>query len=145
MELWDEETETDIHDIGICVLPEMDFPFASMEAVMGAIGRTAHEVVSRGKFLFVLGGWLVAPRGDGSILAAACKNCKRTRMFATRQFATNRAAAMSVVGGPTKKRFCSLVAQRCAFAHHDEPMRARFVAVARVFVTEAQAPRHRFL
>src|SRR5262245_3375788 len=56
MELWDEETETNIHDIGICVLPEMEFPFASMEAVMGAIGRTAHEVVSRGKFLFVLGG-----------------------------------------------------------------------------------------
>src|SRR6187431_221152 len=56
MELWDEETQTSIHDIGICVLPEMEFPFVGMEDVMAAVGRTAHEVVSRGKFLFVLGG-----------------------------------------------------------------------------------------
>lgn len=56
MELWDEETSTDIHDVGICVLPEMEFPYARMEEVMAAIGRVAHEIVSRGKFLFVLGG-----------------------------------------------------------------------------------------
>lgn len=56
LELWDEETGTSIHDIGICVLPEMEFPYGNMADVMGAIGRTAHEVVSRGKFLFVLGG-----------------------------------------------------------------------------------------
>jgi N1-aminopropylagmatine ureohydrolase len=56
MELWDEETGTNIHDIGICVLPEMDFPFAGMDEVMDSINRVAREVVSRGKFLFVLGG-----------------------------------------------------------------------------------------
>ncbi len=56
VELWDEETSTDIHDVGICVLPEMEFPYARMEEVMAAIGRVAHEIVSRGKFLFVLGG-----------------------------------------------------------------------------------------
>jgi agmatinase len=56
MELWDEETGTDVHAIGICTLPEMDFPFASMEAVMTDIGRVAWEIVSRDKFLFVLGG-----------------------------------------------------------------------------------------
>jgi agmatinase len=56
MELWDEETGTSIHDIGVCVLPEMEFPFAGMSEVMDEIRRVAHEVVSRGKFLFVLGG-----------------------------------------------------------------------------------------
>ena len=29
MELWDEETETDVHSIGIFTLPEMEFPFAT--------------------------------------------------------------------------------------------------------------------
>ena len=56
MELWDEETGTDVHGVGICTLPEMDFPFASMDEVMQDIGRVAHEIVSRDKFLFVLGG-----------------------------------------------------------------------------------------
>jgi agmatinase len=56
MELWDEETETDIHDIGVCTLPEMDFPFASMDEVMREIERVSGEVVSRGKFPFILGG-----------------------------------------------------------------------------------------
>lgn len=56
MELWDEETETDIHEIGICTLPEMDFPFASMDEVVQAIRRVATEIVSRDKFLFSLGG-----------------------------------------------------------------------------------------
>src|SRR6266436_3550981 len=34
MELWDEETGTDVHRIGIFTLPEMEFPFATMEEVM---------------------------------------------------------------------------------------------------------------
>jgi agmatinase len=34
----------------------MDFPFATMEEVVDAIGRVAREIVSRDKFLFVLGG-----------------------------------------------------------------------------------------
>jgi agmatinase len=56
MELWDEETGTDVHSVGICTLPEMDFPFAAMEDVIRDIGRVAHEIVSRDKFLFALGG-----------------------------------------------------------------------------------------
>ena len=56
MELWDEETETDVHTLGIFTMPEMDFPFASMDDVVKAIRRVATEIVSRGKFLMALGG-----------------------------------------------------------------------------------------
>src|SRR5712692_12112920 len=53
LELWDEETETDVHTIGICTLPEMEFPFATMDEVVQDIRRVAFELVSRGKFPFV--------------------------------------------------------------------------------------------
>jgi agmatinase len=56
MELWDEETGTDVHSIGIFTLPEMDFPFATMDEVVDEVRRVAAEVVSRGKFPMVLGG-----------------------------------------------------------------------------------------
>src|SRR5258706_4052019 len=56
MELWDEETQADVHSIGIYTLPEMDFPFGSMDDVMREIHRVATEVVSHGKFPFILGG-----------------------------------------------------------------------------------------
>jgi len=56
MELWDEETGTDVHSIGIFTLPEMDFPFATIDEVVGEIRRVASEIVSRGKFPVVLGG-----------------------------------------------------------------------------------------
>src|SRR5436853_4913891 len=56
MELWDEETETDVHGIGIFTMPEMEFPFASMDEVMQEIRRVAAELVGRGKFPMVLGG-----------------------------------------------------------------------------------------
>jgi agmatinase len=56
MELWDEETETDVHSVGIFTLPEMEFPFATMEEVMQEIRRVADEIVSRDKFPVVLGG-----------------------------------------------------------------------------------------
>lgn len=56
MELWDEETETDVHSIGIFTLPEMEFPFATMDEVMAEIRRVAAELVARDKFPFVLGG-----------------------------------------------------------------------------------------
>jgi N1-aminopropylagmatine ureohydrolase len=56
MELWDEETGTDVHGIGICTLPEMEFPFPTMDEVMREIRRVATELVSRGKFPVVLGG-----------------------------------------------------------------------------------------
>jgi agmatinase len=56
MELWDEETETDVHSIGIVTLPEMDLPFASMDEVVREIRRVASEIVNRGKFPLILGG-----------------------------------------------------------------------------------------
>jgi agmatinase len=56
MELWDEETQTDVHDVGIFTLPEMEFPFATMDEVIQEIRRVATEIVSRGKFPVVLGG-----------------------------------------------------------------------------------------
>src|SRR3954468_6314563 len=56
MELWDEETQTDVHSIGIFTLPEMEFPFGTMDEVVKEIRRVAAELVARGKFPFVLGG-----------------------------------------------------------------------------------------
>src|SRR3979490_1586788 len=56
MELWDEETQTDVHGIGILTLPEIEFPFATMEEVIAEIRRVASELVKRGKFPVFLGG-----------------------------------------------------------------------------------------
>src|SRR6476660_8284171 len=56
MELWDEETQTDVHSIRIFTLPEMDVPFGTMEEVTREIRRVASELVTRGKFPVVLGG-----------------------------------------------------------------------------------------
>jgi agmatinase len=72
MELWDEETETDVHSIGIFTLPEMDFPFATMDEVVCEIRRVAAELVARGKFPFILGGEhsITAP----VVAAVAAKN-----------------------------------------------------------------------
>ena len=56
MELWDEETQTDVHSIGIVTLPEIEFPMATMEEVVAEIRRVAGEIVSRGKFPVFLGG-----------------------------------------------------------------------------------------
>src|SRR3979411_1147023 len=50
MELWDEETETDVHSIGIYTLPELELPFAGMDEVVQEIRRVASELVTRGKF-----------------------------------------------------------------------------------------------
>ena len=56
MELWDEETQTDVHRIGIYTLPEMEFPFATMEEVVREIRRVAAELVKHDKFPVILGG-----------------------------------------------------------------------------------------
>ncbi len=56
MELWDEETGSDVHNIGICTLPEMELPFGTMEEVVREIQRVATEIVTRGKFPVILGG-----------------------------------------------------------------------------------------
>jgi agmatinase len=56
MELWDEETQTDVHRIGIYTLPEMEFPFATMDEVVREIRRVAAEIVKHDKFPVILGG-----------------------------------------------------------------------------------------
>jgi N1-aminopropylagmatine ureohydrolase len=56
MELWDEETQTDVHSIGIYTMPEMEFPFGTMDEVVREIRRVATELVNRGKFPLVIGG-----------------------------------------------------------------------------------------
>src|SRR5204862_6979587 len=56
MELWDEETETDVHSIGIFTLPEMEFPYGTMTDVVAQIRRVAAELIERAKFPFVPGG-----------------------------------------------------------------------------------------
>jgi agmatinase len=71
IELWDEETGTDVHGIGICTLPEMEFPYASMDEVMNEIERVTAELVSRGKFPFILG-------GEHSITPAVVRAVART-------------------------------------------------------------------
>src|SRR5215510_6245927 len=56
MELWDEETQTDVHGVGIYTLPEMEFPFGTMDEVVAEIGRVTTELLNRDKFVVALGG-----------------------------------------------------------------------------------------
>jgi len=56
LELWDEETQTDVHSVGIFTLPEMEFPFSRMDEVVGEIRRVVAELLQRGKFPVILGG-----------------------------------------------------------------------------------------
>jgi agmatinase len=56
MELWDEETQTDVHSIGIFTLKEMEFPFATMDEIVREIQRVTTELVNRDKFVVALGG-----------------------------------------------------------------------------------------
>src|SRR5262252_5727596 len=56
MELWDEETQTDVHSVGIYTLPDMEFPFATMDEVVAELRRVAVEILKRDKFPIFLGG-----------------------------------------------------------------------------------------
>ena len=70
MELWDEETHTDVHTVGIFTLPEMDFPFGTMDEVVREIRRVAAELVNRGKFPVILGGeHSITPAVVGAVAA----------------------------------------------------------------------------
>src|SRR4026209_148141 len=70
MELWDEETGTDVHNIGIYTLPEMDFPFATMDEIVREIRRVAAEICSRGKFpLVIVGEHSITPAVVGAVAA----------------------------------------------------------------------------
>src|SRR5438128_8137615 len=70
MELWDEETQTDVHRIGIYTMAEMDFPFGSMDEVVCEIRRVTNELVTRGKFPLILGGeHSITPAVVGAVAA----------------------------------------------------------------------------
>ena len=56
LELWDEETGTDIHAIGIHTLPEMELPFDDMGDIMAEIRRVVAAILDHDKFPIVLGG-----------------------------------------------------------------------------------------
>jgi agmatinase len=56
LELWDEETGTDVHPIGICTLPEMELPFDDMADIMAEIQRVTSAILEHDKFPIVLGG-----------------------------------------------------------------------------------------
>lgn len=56
MELWDEELQIDIHDVGIYTLPEMELPVGEMAPALDEIRRVAEEILAGGKFLVTLGG-----------------------------------------------------------------------------------------
>ena len=56
MELWDEETSTDVHAQGIYTLPEMELPFDDMNDIMAEIQRVATAIAQHDKFPVVLGG-----------------------------------------------------------------------------------------
>jgi agmatinase len=56
MELWDEETQTDAHDLGIFTLPEMELPFPDVPSALAEISRVTGELADAGKFIAVLGG-----------------------------------------------------------------------------------------
>ena len=56
LELWDEETQSDVHPIGIYTLPEMELPFDDMSDIMSEIGRVAAAIFEHDKFPIFLGG-----------------------------------------------------------------------------------------
>jgi N1-aminopropylagmatine ureohydrolase len=56
MELWDEETGSDVHAQGIYTLPEMELPFDEMGAIMAEIQRVAAGILEHDKFPVILGG-----------------------------------------------------------------------------------------
>jgi agmatinase len=56
MELWDEETNTDVHGAGIYTLPEMELPFDDMADLMAEIRRVTAAIIERDKFPVILGG-----------------------------------------------------------------------------------------
>jgi agmatinase len=56
MELWDEETNSDVHGAGIYTLPEMELPFDDMSDLMTEIRRVTAAIIERDKFPVILGG-----------------------------------------------------------------------------------------
>ena len=102
MELWDEETNTDVHPIGIYTLPEMELPFDDMADIMAEIRRVAAAILEHDKFpgrarRRTLDHVAHRRRGGGEA-SRACRCCRSTRtpICATRYMGTrfNHACAM---------------------------------------------------
>jgi agmatinase len=73
LELWDEETNTDIHPIGIYTLPEMELPFDDMADIMNEITRVTAAILDHDKFPVVLGG---EHSITGAVVAAVAEKFK---------------------------------------------------------------------
>ena len=56
VELWDEETRTDVWSRGIFTLPEMELPYNDVRVALDEIRRVVGELIAHEKFLVVLGG-----------------------------------------------------------------------------------------
>lgn len=56
VELFDEEHGVDVHPVGICTLPEMEFHDGDLAACIERIRRVVSAIVERGKLPIVLGG-----------------------------------------------------------------------------------------
>jgi agmatinase len=56
VELWDEEIGIDVHDRGICTLPELDLSAYPLDEAIAEIQRVAGALFDAGKFLVTLGG-----------------------------------------------------------------------------------------
>lgn len=70
VELFDEELGVDVHGIGICTLPEMEFPDGDLAACLGRVRRVVGEIVGRGKLPVVLGGeHSITPAVVGALVA----------------------------------------------------------------------------
>src|SRR3954465_2699637 len=50
MELWDDQSDSDVSTVGFFTLPEMGFPYGSLDEVTAEIRRVAFEIISRDKF-----------------------------------------------------------------------------------------------
>lgn len=56
MELWDEELQFNVHEIGIHTAPEMELPYGGLSEVMDEIRRVAAGLIEHEAFLLTLGG-----------------------------------------------------------------------------------------
>jgi agmatinase len=56
VELFDEELGVDVHSVGICTLPEMEFHDGDLGACVARVRRVVSGIVEQGKLPVVLGG-----------------------------------------------------------------------------------------
>jgi agmatinase len=56
VELWDEETSTQVYQVGIHTLPDMELPHPDTATAFGEIRNTVGALLDAGKFIVALGG-----------------------------------------------------------------------------------------